>query len=178
MEIISLVVLIVLSLLGYSAGAAARAGKTTALNPQLIDLILMLLIWAGSIYTRLSLSLNRWLLILIWVMASFMVGFIIIGFRKLPKIKILAANEPVENSSRLKKNLWESWKEFSFIMGSFQSRILLSYFFFIFVTPIALAIKAFSDPLRIKSQSSISVNSHWLPKKEMNADQDQYRRQF
>jgi len=60
-------------------------------------------------------------------------------------------------------------------MGSFQSRIILSLFFFIFVTPFALAVKIFSDPLNIKHQTT---KPHWLTKKEINADLEQSRRQF
>jgi hypothetical protein len=178
MEIFSFIILILFSLVGYSAGAAAKAGKTADLKPQLIDLILILFIWAGAIYARLSFSLNKWLLILLCVIASFIVGFVIISFRKLPKIKRPISNKPPEKSQPYLKKIWNHWKIFSLIMGSFQSRIFLSFFFFIFVTPIALGVKAFSDPLRIKPKSSKSSSSHWLPKKEIKIDQDQYRRQF
>jgi hypothetical protein len=36
-------------------------------------------------------------------------------------------------------------------------------------------VKAFSDPLGIKKYSKIS---HWLPKKDIGSDLEQYRRQF
>jgi hypothetical protein len=179
MEILSIIILILLSLVGYSAGAAVKAGKTRDLKPQLTDLALVLLIWAGAIYARLSLSPNKSLLILLGIIASFMFGFMIISFRKLPVTKKShTPNKPPENSLPPLKKAWNAWKESSSIMGSFQSRILLSFFFFVFVTPIALAVRAFSDPLRIKPQSAGPSSSHWLPKKEINIDQEQYRRQF
>ena len=68
------------------------------------------------------------------------------------------------------KNLGKSWKNFSNRIGSFQNRIILSLFFFIFVSPSALAVKISFDPLKIKHQNS---KSHGLPKKEIKIDLEQ-----
>jgi len=175
MEILSFIVLILLSLVGYSGGAAAKAGKYAVLKPQLVDLIIVLLIWAGAIYSRITFDLNKWLLILIWVVLSATIGVTAILFRKLPKEQSSNNKEPEKVQKNPIKKLWHTWNNFSKIMGSFQSRIILSLFFFIFVSPFALAVKIFSDPLNIKHQSS---KSHWLTKKEIKADLEQYRRQF
>jgi hypothetical protein len=61
-------------------------------------------------------------------------------------------------------------------MGGYQSRILLSFFFFLVVSPFAVAVKLFSDPLGIRYRSSSS--SHWLQKKEVKADLEALRKQF
>jgi len=67
METISFIVLILLSLVGYSAGAVGKAGKFVELKPRVIDLILVVLIWIGAIYSRVTFDLNKWLLILMWI---------------------------------------------------------------------------------------------------------------
>jgi len=155
METLSFIVLILLSLVGYSGGASAKAGKLTDLKPQLIDLILVLLIWGGAIYSRITFDLNKWLLILIWVILSVTIGVIAILFRKLPKEQSSNNKEPEKLSKNPIKKLWQSWKNFSERMGSFQSRIILSLFFFIIVSPFALAVKIFSDPLNYKLQENV-----------------------
>ena len=63
MGIVSLLVLILLSLAGYSAGASIRSGKSMELKPQLIDFIFLAVIWIGAIYSRTTFSINRWLMI-------------------------------------------------------------------------------------------------------------------
>jgi hypothetical protein len=175
MQTLSFIVLILLSLVGYSGGAAGKAGKSADLKPQIIDLILVVIIWGGAIYSRISFDLDKWFLILIWVILSIVIGVLAITFRKLPEGKISSNKEPTRTPTNLFKKLWPSWKDFSKRMGVFQSRIVLSLFFFIFVSPFALAVKVFSDPLNIKRQSS---TSQWLPKKEIKNELEQYRRQF
>jgi len=175
MEILSFLVLILLSLVGYSAGAVAKAGKFTDLKPQLIDLILVVIIWTGAICSRTIFDLNKWFLILMWVILSVTIGVIAILFRKLPKEQSSNNKEPEKLKENPMKKILHNWGNFSKRMGSFQSRIILSLFFFIFVSPFAIAVKIFSDPLNIKYQTT---KSHWLTKKEIKADLEQSRRQF
>jgi len=175
METFSYIVLILLSLVGYSGGAAGKAEKFADLKPQIVDLIIVLLIWAGAIYSRLTFDLNKWLLILIWVVLSATIGVTAILFRKLPKEQSSNNKEPEKVQKNPIKKLWHTWNNFSKRMGSFQSRIILSLFFFILVSPFALAVKMFSDPLNIKHQTT---KSHWLPKEEIPTDLERYKRQF
>jgi hypothetical protein len=49
------------------------------------------------------------------------------------------------------KNLFARWKVIAHKIGEFQSRILLSVFYFIVFAPFALGVKALSDPLQLKS---------------------------
>jgi len=51
METLSFIVLILLSLVGYSGGATCKAGKYADIKPQIVDLIIVLLIWAGVRYS-------------------------------------------------------------------------------------------------------------------------------
>jgi hypothetical protein len=175
METLSFIVLILLSLVGYSAGAVSKAGKFAALKPQIIDLILVVIIWIGAITSRVIFGLNKWLLILIWVILGFIIGILAVWPRRLSEEKAPSTKRLKGTSKNPLKKLWSSWKSFSKRMGSFQTRIIFSFFYFIFVTPFALGVKIFSDPLKIKHKSS---KSHWLPKKEIKYDLEQYRRQF
>lgn len=175
MEVVSFIVLILLCLVGYSAGAVAKAGKSVQLKPQAIDLLMISIIWAGAIYCRIVIDLNKWLMILVWIILSGMIGCLAIWPRRLPEEKALANKEPKETSTNLLRKLWQRWKGFSERMGSFQSRIVLSLFFFVIVSPFALALKMFADPLQIKHQGG---ESHWLSRKEINTDLVQFRRQF
>ena len=131
-----------------------KAGKSVQLKPQIIDLILISIIWAGAIYSRIVLDLNKWLVILLWVILSSLIGILAIWPRKLPEDKTSSNKEPKETSRNLVKKLWQSWGNFSTGMGNFQSRIVLSLFFFTVVSPFALAVKILSDPLRIKYRSN------------------------
>lgn len=175
METLSFIVLILLSLVGYSGGAVGKAGRFVDLKPQIVDLTLVLIIWIGAIYSRITLHLNKWILIFIWVILSIVIGVLAILLRRLTEEKSSSNKESERVPINLIKNLWQSWKNFSKRMGSFQSRIILSLFYFIFVTPFALGVRIFSDPLNIKHKSS---KSHWLLKKEIKYDLEQYRRQF
>lgn len=175
MEIISFMVLILLSLVGYSVGAVGKAGKSVQLKPQIIDLILISVIWAGAIYSRVGFDFNKWLMILVWVVLGILIGVLAIWPRKLPEEKVSISKEPKEITTNLFKKLWQSWGSFSKRMGDFQSRIFLSMFFFIVVSPFALAVKMFSDPLRIRYRGN---ESHWLSKMTTKIDLEQSRKQF
>ena len=162
MELISFIVLIILCLVGYSGGAVGKARKFEDLKPQIIDLILVVTIWIGAITSRIILGINKWFLMLIWVILSIIIGILAVWPQRLSKEKAPSTKKIKGTSKNPIKKLWQSWENFSKRMGSFQSRIMLSLFFF--VTPFALGVKVFSDPLRIKHQSS---KSHWFPKKDI-----------
>jgi hypothetical protein len=175
MEIISFTALLLLSLVGYSAGAVGKARKIAQLKPRLIDLIFILCIWSGAVYSRVTLDLNRWLLILAWLILSSILGILASWPRSLSK-RVSSDAEQLKISSRnpLKK-LWQGWKNFSMRMGSFQTRVIFSLFFFIIVSAFALAVKYFSDPLKIKRPNK---KSHWLLKNEIRPRLEQFKRQF
>ena len=56
------------------------------------------------------------------------------------------------------KKIWEGWKKVAKKIGDFNSRVILTIFYFIFITPISIPIKL-KDPLGIKNK-----NQGWLPK--------------
>jgi len=175
MEVFSYIVLLLLSLFGYSAGGVGKAGKSIQLKPQIIDLVLVSVIWAVAIYSRVVLDFNKWLMILAWVIISISMGIVAVWPRRLSEEKIPGKKLTKETPRNVLRRLWQGWASFSKRAGDFQSRVLLSVFFFILVSPFALAVKIFSDPLRIKYRSKDSL---WSPKPKTKVDLEQFRRQF
>ncbi len=176
MEALSYIVLVLLSLVGYSGGAAGKAGKNMDLKPIIADLALVALIWAGAIYSRLAFDLNKWLLILVWIVIGLVVGMVAVSFRKLPVKDESAKEAKPEFSSSVLKRLWQRWTGFSKRMGSFQSRIMLSLFFFVVVSPAAVLIKALGDPLQIKKKKN--VETYWSTRTQSPSGLEDFRRQF
>jgi len=174
MEALSILVLVLLMAVGYSGGAVGRAGPRFELKPSIMDVLLVPALWAGALVSRAVSDVNRWVLILVWVLLSALVGWMTVVLRGLPSRKDSAAEEP-EVSDRAVRGLWARWKGFSRRMGSFQSRVLLSLLFFLVAAPFALGVKIFGDPLQIKFRPGAS---YWLTRKEAPADVEEYRRQF
>jgi len=176
MKILSYVVLILLSLVGYSAGVTKRARKVKDLEPQLLDIFIVLLIWMAAGFSRMTFDLNKWILILIGVFVSYIIGFIVHWLR-MPKANFSPDEKkpPGIDERQARKNLWETWKEFSKRMGAFQSRMLLSYIFFILIFPFALIVKIFSDPLNLKTRTG---ETHWQERKNPSENMEDYKRQF
>lgn len=175
MEILSFLIIIFLSLVGYCGGAVIRTERFIDLKPEIYDLILVTTIWTAVIYSRISLNFNKWFLIVVWVVLSGIVGKLTYFFRDLPEKRNLGKKKLENQPVPIFKKLWNNWKNFSKEMGSFQSRIILSLFFFIFVLPFALVVKIFLNPLKIKYKGS---KSYWIPKKEIPESLDRYKRQF
>jgi len=175
MDAISIVVLILACPMGFSIGAAAKAGKSVILKPHIIDLVLVSVICAGAIYSKFELDLNRWLVVLAWVVFSIVVGILAIWPRRLHEVDIFSIKATEETPNGLVKGLWRSWVKFSRRTSTFHGRIILSLFFFTAVPPFALAIRFFSDPLGIKNQGK---KPRWLSRTDAGADLEQLRRQF
>ncbi len=175
MDAISIVILILLCLWGYSAGAVAKAGKSVELKPQVIDLVLVSVIWAGAIYTIVSLDLNRWLVVLVWLVLSVIVGVLAVWPRRHHEVDISRSKAQGQTPSSFIKRLWQGWAGFSRRIGGFHGRIVLSFLFFIPISPFALGVRLFSDPLNTKRRSGVT---HWLPLTGKDVDLEQLRRQF
>jgi hypothetical protein len=74
---------------------------------------------------------------------------------------------------KLFNTLFGRWKVIAHKIGEFQSRLLLSFFYFVFFAPFAIGLKIFSDPLQIK-------NCHgWLTRSDAEENQtESARRQY
>ncbi len=73
------------------------------------------------------------------------------------------------------KKAWESWKAFARKVGDFQTRIVLTLFYFVVVAPFGLALRTFSDPLGMKCQA---VASFWVPREPREVNLEEAGRQF
>ena len=175
-EALSYIVLVLLSLVGYSGGATGRAGKSADLKPSIYDLILIALIWTAALYSRITYDFNKWLLILVWVGISAVVGIMAVSFRRIHRDTESGQEEGEKIPHTFVKRIWHRWTGFSRRMGGFQSRVMLSFFFFIIVSPVALIIKVLGDPLRIKKKQD--MESYWLAKIASSTELEDYRRQF
>lgn len=178
MNILSFIVLILLSLVSYSSGAVLKGGKASEIRPRIFDLLVVLAIWSGAIYSRLTFSINKWLLVAIWLSISFAFGMILVPFRKTENRKKSKSPGTALSQDRPLKKYWKTWQGFSLRMGAFQSRVLLSFFYFIFLTPISLIIKLISDPLNIKHRNQGASGSFWLTKEDIRSEIADFRRQF
>jgi len=179
MEVIAFIILILLSQLGYSIGAVAKAGKKE-LKPEIIDLLLLLAIWASGIYLGLSLNLNKWIMVLIWLCGSIIIGILAVLPRKLhakvDRNKAFGTVESKDNKSvNLFRRLWNRYKEFFARIGSFQTGIDLTLFFFTILVPAALISKISADPLGLKFHDN---KTYWLNRLEKNDNLEQSKRQF
>ena len=76
---------------------------------------------------------------------------------------------------RTLKAVWGKWKIIAHTIGDFQSRVFLSVFYFVFLGPFALGVKAFSDPLRLHPKKVTG----WLMRPHVEGDTlTQARRQY
>lgn len=72
------------------------------------------------------------------------------------------------------RKIWEAWKRIAKKIGDFNSRLILTLFYFIFVAPISILVKI-KDPLGIKKQKT----QNWIPKQEPEGTaMDQALRQY
>ena len=67
---------------------------------------------------------------------------------------------PVANESFLKRR-WNDWVRFGYWIGAVMSWVWMPLFYFILVMPIALTVKLFVDPLRLRVGRQ---KTYWTPK--------------
>jgi hypothetical protein len=73
------------------------------------------------------------------------------------------------------KKLWSKWKPFAQKIGDFQARVILSVFYFIFVSPIGIIFKFADDSLRLQKPKP---NSYWINRGRTKPSLEDERRQF
>jgi len=70
------------------------------------------------------------------------------------------------------RKLWAAWKRLAHRIGDFQARVILTVIYAILVLPFGLAVRWFSDPLRMKRRPD-----QWLKHPENPIDPEWARRQ-
>ncbi len=68
------------------------------------------------------------------------------------------------------RKLWSHWLVLAYKIGQFQSRIVLTFFYFVFVTPFGLGVRLFADPLHIRRRSLHSAQSGWVARTTRDVD--------
>jgi hypothetical protein len=174
-DTVAIIALMLLSVVGYSAGVVLKTGKSIVLKPHILDLFLVVVIWSGALTSKLTMDVNKWLLILIWFGTALVLGIgsKIIWKREAVEITLDAKFKKI--TANPLKRFWLKWNLLVLRMGGFQARIFLSIFFFLFIAPFAFMIKIFSDPLRIKDRS---FQARWIERAESKLNLESFRRQF
>ena len=170
MNFLSGLALVLLTLVGYSTGAVT-GGRNKTVAPELLDLVVVVVLWALALASRLS--LGRWAAIGVWLIGGGLVSFVLAAIRrgKMPARKVLAPS----SSGNLLQRVWGRWKGFAAEMGNYQGRMLLAFFYFVVVTPFGVLVRLLGDPWRVKHSESTSF---WVDRSATNTDLDEARRQF
>lgn len=168
-EILSGLALVLLTLVAYSAGATI-AGQGRNVTPGLIDVAGVATLWGASLITRGW--MDKWLAIGVWVLVGLVAGVAGTTLRRsrYPK-KTGSVPAHIGGLGRL----WEGWKAFGLRMGSYQSRVLLAWFYFLVVLPFGLAVRIFRDPLQVKTHQAESA---WAVRENPVTDLESSRSQF
>ena len=91
--------------------------------------------------------------IILWLMIGLVLGMVLARLR----IRSYPKAQPLD----MGLGLWDAWKGFAGRMGNYQSRVLMSFIYFIIVLPFGVGVTLLSDPLNIKRPQS---PSNWHPK--------------
>lgn len=73
------------------------------------------------------------------------------------------------------KRLWAGWKEIAEYIGDFQSRLILTLFYFTILVPFGIIVRLFTDPLHIKSKK---ITTGWTKHEPVSAELSDAQRQF
>ena len=171
MDFVSKLALVLLTLAGYSMGAVLGSRDKSA-TPQPLDLGVVLILWVAALASRAS--LGRWAAIGFWLLTAGLVSFGLTSLRrnKMPAQTRTATS--IQEKGYL-KGFWESWKGFAGQMGNYQSRVLLTFFYFVVVSPFGLMVRLSGDPLRTKLAAGPSF---WVTRAPTGTELDEARRQF
>jgi hypothetical protein len=140
----SALVLVMLTLVGYSGGTVAAA-KGRLRTPLLLDLLLVVVLWVVLFAARDQ--LGRWWTLLVAVVFSALAGAVFSLFlrRSLPVVKEMPVEIPAGAS--IFRAIWLRWAHFSHRLGDFQGRLLMAFVYFLVVTPFGIGMRLFGDPL-------------------------------
>lgn len=171
MNTLSIIALVMVTLVGFSSGITLSR-KSRPAKIYIIDLVLVVLLWLGAFGTRDV--LGHWAVIGVWLLIAILVGYIktlliyfdtveIMPESELPEHAIQAAEN--EQHAGLLRRMWRGWTHFAERMGNIQGRLLMSFFYFIIVTPFALFFQLFNDPLQLQVTEEEAT---WQPKEQVD----------
>jgi len=172
MGFLSGLALVLLTLFGYSSGRVLFAANRKV-NPGAFDILITIFLGIIALWARSY--LGRWitipLFILIGLVAGVLTTLILLSTYPLDR-------KPSPESSESGTFFWKirrSTNSFFTRTGNFQSRILLSWFYFIILMPFGILVRLTSDPLAIQKGKR---DSYWKSVAEKSDSLESARRQF
>jgi hypothetical protein len=172
MAFLSSLALVLLSMVGYSAGTLI-AGVKKKVTPSLFDLIVVVILWGIALMTRAWID-NKWLALGLGIILGLVIGCAL-GAARRNNYPIEKMDKKIPPNVRGLKGFWERWKAFGVRLGNYQSRLLLAFFYFPVVIPFGIVVRLFLDPLQRKVHQ---VGSRWMPRSKSNHDLESIQRQF
>lgn len=182
MSVLSAIALVLLTLVGYSSGVAL-ASRERPFLPRMADLLLVAMLWAVAFWLRGQ--INHWLMIAIGLILGLVLGYGATTVRlgrgesryAIPQSELpehAREKDETAGAENRFKRLWRRWNEFTAVMGNVQARLIMGFFYFIFVTPFGLIMRAAGDPLRIKEAPG---GGGWTPKQATDTTVEAAREQ-
>jgi membrane associated rhomboid family serine protease len=171
MDFISGLAVLLLTLLGYSYGSAL-AGRRREVRPAFVDLPTTAMLCAGALISRAL--LGKWCAIVVLPIAGLLVGALTMFLRRVA-LPDAGRAPPSTHSGALFAKLGRSWVSISRRAGDFQARLVLLWFYIIFVAPVGLLYRLFRDPLNIRKRRE---DSSWQQRESSTGGLDDARRQY
>lgn len=75
------------------------------------------------------------------------------------------------------KLLYRGWMKFAYALGWVNTRILLTLFFFLIITPVAVAMRLLGKDI-LSQRLDPGAETYWIPKEQPAFDPQSYLRQF
>lgn len=165
---------VLLTLVGYSAGVVLAA-RQREVYPSLLDLLLVAGLWLLAFTLRADMTAHGWA-VLVALCLGLVAGLLATLSRfalskeppPLPKSELpehAREQSPTAVSRTLLRRFWQAWSAFGAQLGAIQGRLLMGYFYFLFVTPFALGFQLAGDPLRLRQRPSTST---WSAKEPLD----------
>jgi len=172
MGFLSGLALVLLTLFGYSSGRVLFTANRKV-NPGAFDIFIT--IFLGIIALLARNYLGRWITIPMFILIGLVAGVLttLILLSTYPLDRKTPPETSVSGGFFLK--IRGSLKVFFTRTGNFQSRILLSWFYFIILMPFGILVRLTSDPLAIQKGKR---DSYWKSVAEKSDSLESARRQF
>ena len=175
MSILPAIAALLLSLAGYSIGTVTLFGRGATVRPTAIDLLVVGVLWACVIYSAVTLSTNKWILLAGGIAAGLAFACVLALIRGGSSMGNQVAHPGGFANEAHHRQKFRAWREFSNKIGTLQSQILLGLLFLLIYAPFAIWVKSFLDPLHIRKSVA---STHWSPKAQVASDINVFRRQY
>ncbi|MCZ7546070.1 MAG: hypothetical protein M5R40_22230 [Anaerolineae bacterium] len=70
---------------------------------------------------------------------------------------------------------WERWKVIGGVLGNYQGRAIVQFFYYTIMLPFGLGVRLLSDPLKIKTEN---LPLQWVNRDPVSNQLEDARRQF